>query len=66
MSIRHPPENRVPPVARKKGDKSRRPRIVKYEQQPVSFFRRWTNRLVPPPDLHARHVHTTVTRRVLG
>jgi penicillin-binding protein 1B len=66
MSIRHPPENSVPPVARKKGDKARRPRIVKYEQPPVSFFRRWTKRIFRPPVIIALVFLTTVTIGVLG
>jgi penicillin-binding protein 1B len=50
MPIRHPPEDRVPRVAKKKqGGKSRRPRIVKYEQPPEGFFRRWTRRIFRPP-----------------
>jgi penicillin-binding protein 1B len=66
MSIRHPPENSVPPVAGKKGGKARRPRIVKYEQPPASFFRRWTKRIFRPPVIIALVFLTTVTIGVLG
>jgi len=67
MPIRHPPDNRVPPVAkRKSGSKSRRPRIVKYEQPPVGFFRRWTKRIFRPPVIIALVFITTVTIGVLG
>jgi penicillin-binding protein 1B len=67
MPIRHPPDNHVPPVARKKsGSKSRRPRIVKYEQPPVGFFRRWTRRIFRPPVIIALVFITTVTIGVLG
>src|SRR5436305_8498589 len=67
MPNRHPPDNRVPPVAKKKsGSKSRRPRIVKYEQPPVGFFRHWTKRIFRPPVIIALVFITTVTIGVLG
>src|SRR5947209_4688536 len=67
MPIRHPPENRIPPVARKKsGSKSRRPRIVKYEQPPESFFRRWRRRIFRPHVIIPLVFLTTVTIGVLG
>jgi penicillin-binding protein 1B len=67
MPIRHPPENRVPPVARKKsGGKSRRPRIVKYEQPPEGFFRRWKRRILRPYVIIPLVFFTTVTVGVLG
>lgn len=69
MPIRHPPENRVPPVASKKGDKSRRPRIIKYEQPPVGFFgfvRHWVRRIFRPPVIIALVFLTTITIGVLG
>ncbi|HJU54826.1 MAG TPA: PBP1A family penicillin-binding protein [Pyrinomonadaceae bacterium] len=64
--IRHPPEDRVPPVAKKSGGKSRRPKIVKYQQPPVGFFRRWTRRIFRPPVVIALVFLTTVTIGVLG
>src|SRR5918997_6666055 len=66
MPIRHPPEDRVPPVAKKSGGKNRRPRIVKYEQPPVGFWRRWTKRIFRPPVVIALVFLTTVTIGVLG
>lgn len=67
MPIRHPPENRVPPVARKKGGaKSRRPRIVKYQEPPAGFFRRWTKRIFRPPVVIALACITAITIGVLG
>jgi penicillin-binding protein 1B len=67
MPIRHPPENRVPPVARKKsGSKSRRPRIVKYEQPPETFFRRWRRRIFRRAVIIPIVFLTTVTIGVLG
>ncbi len=64
--IRHPPEDRVPPVARKNGGKSRRHKIVKYQQPPVGFFRRWARRIFRPPVVIALVFITTVTIGVLG
>src|SRR5918997_3605052 len=66
MPIRHPPEDRVPPVAKKSGGKNRRPRIVKYEQPPVGFWRRWTKRIFRPPVVIALVFLTTITIGVLG
>src|SRR5215210_5678047 len=47
MAVRHPPEDRVPPVARSgRGKTPRRlPRVVKYEEPPTGFFRRWARRI---------------------
>jgi penicillin-binding protein 1B len=66
MSIRHPPEDRVPPVAKKGGGKKGRPRIVNYQQPPVGFFRRWTKRIFRPPVVIALVFITTITIGVLG
>ena len=68
MSVRHPPENRVPPVARGgRGKPTRRPpRIVKYEEPPTGFFRRWARRIFRPPVIIALVFLTTVTIGVLG
>jgi penicillin-binding protein 1B len=68
MAVRHPPENRVPPVARSgRGKPARRPpRIVKYEEPPTGFFRRWARRIFRPPVIIALVFLTTVTIGVLG
>lgn len=66
MPIRHPPEDRVPPVAKKSGGKSRRPRIVKYQQPPQGFWRRWSKRVFRPPVVIALVFLTTITIGVLG
>src|SRR5918999_1661385 len=66
MAIRHPPEDGVPPVAKKKGGKIRRPVIVKYEQPPAGFVRRWTRRIFRPPVIIALVFLTTVTIGILG
>jgi penicillin-binding protein 1B len=67
MPIRHPPEDRVPPVAKKSGGgKPRRPQIVKYQQPPVGYFRRWVKRIFRPPVVIALVFLTTITIGVLG
>lgn len=66
MPIRHPPEDRVPPVAKKSGGRNRRPRIVNYQQPPVGFWRRWTKRIFRPPVVIALVFLTTITIGVLG
>jgi penicillin-binding protein 1B len=66
MPIRHPPEDRVPPVAKKSGGKRGRPGIVKYQQPPVGFWRRWIKRIFRPPVVIALVFLTTITIGVLG
>src|SRR5215210_906363 len=69
MAVRHPPENSVPPVARSgRGGASRRrpPRVVKYEEPPKGFFRRWARRIFRPPVIIALVFLTTITIGVLG
>jgi penicillin-binding protein 1B len=44
MSRRYPPKNVVPPAAQK----GRGRRVVRYEQTPEGFFRRWGRRLMRP------------------
>jgi penicillin-binding protein 1B len=69
MAVRHPPENRVPPVARggRGGGKGPRPpRIVKYEEPSQGFFRRWARRIFRPPVIIALVFLTTITIGVLG
>lgn len=67
MAIRHPPENRVPPVARG-GKGGRRPRMVKYagKEPERGFFRRWLKRIFRPPVIIALVFLTTVTVGILG
>jgi penicillin-binding protein 1B len=65
MAIRHPPENRVPPVA-KRSSKPRRPRLVKYQQPEEGFVKRWMRRIFRPPVLIALAFLTTVTIGILG
>jgi penicillin-binding protein 1B len=67
MAVRHPPENRIPPVAR--GGKGKRPpRLVKYaaKEPERGFFRRWMKRIFRPPVIIALVFLTTVTIGILG
>ncbi|HKC64062.1 MAG TPA: PBP1A family penicillin-binding protein [Pyrinomonadaceae bacterium] len=67
MPIRYPPDKSVPPVAKKKnGNRPRRPKIVKYEQPPEGFFRRWRRRILRPQVIIPLVFLTTVTIGVLG
>ena len=68
MGVRHPPENRVPPVGRGGGSKKsrHRPRVVKYDEPEPGFFRRWTRRIFRPPVIIALVFLTTVTAGILG
>src|SRR5215212_10519612 len=67
MAVRHPPENRVPPVARG-GKGPRPPRLVKYasKEPERGFFRRWTGRIFRPPVIIALVFLSTVTIGILG
>lgn len=68
MAVRHPPENRVPPVARSGKGGPRRPRVVKYQSREPErgFFRRWMKRIFRPPVIIALVFLTTVTLGILG
>lgn len=65
MGVRHPPENRVPPVA-SGGGKRRPTRVVKYEEPQTSFFRRWAKRIFRPPVVIVLVFLTTITIGILG
>ncbi|MBA3805076.1 MAG: PBP1A family penicillin-binding protein, partial [Acidobacteria bacterium] len=58
----------MPPVARGgRGNSPRRlPRIVKYEEPPAGFFRRWARRIFRPPVIIALVFLATITIGVLG
>jgi penicillin-binding protein 1B len=66
MPIRHPPDDRIPPVNKKRSGKSSRPRIVKYQQPPLGFWRGWFKRIFRPPVVIALVFLTTITIGVLG
>ena len=61
MSVRHPPKNRVPPVAGR-----RRPRVVKYAAPDEGWVRRLGRRVFRPPVLVALAIITTFTVSVFG
>ncbi|MBD0371620.1 MAG: PBP1A family penicillin-binding protein [Pyrinomonadaceae bacterium] len=67
MGVRYPPENRVPPVA-KKGKRPNRggSRIVRYSEPEPGFFRRWSRRIFRPPVIIALVFLSTVTIGILG
>jgi penicillin-binding protein 1B len=67
MGVRHPPENRVPPVAKKgKYSAGRGSRIVRYSEPEPGFFRRWTRRILRPPVIIALVFFSTATLGILG
>jgi penicillin-binding protein 1B len=67
MGIRHPPENRVPPVAKRGKRLSKRgSHIVHYSEPEPGFFRRWMRRIFRPPVIIALVFFSTVTIGVLG
>lgn len=67
MGVRYPPENRVPPVA-KKGKRSAKgaSRVVRYAEPDPGFFRRWGRRIFRPPVIVALVFLSTVTIGILG
>jgi penicillin-binding protein 1B len=65
MSVRHPPENRVPPVSRR-APSIRSSRVVRYEEPESGFFRRWMRRIFSPPVLVLLVFLFTLTVGVLG
>ncbi|MBA2502595.1 MAG: PBP1A family penicillin-binding protein [Pyrinomonadaceae bacterium] len=65
MTLRHPPENRVPPVSRRSSS-ARSSRFVRYEEPESGFFRRWMRRIFSPPILVLLVFLLTLTVGVLG
>src|SRR3954464_6815303 len=45
MALRHPPKDVIPPAARRT---PRGPRVVKFQEPPEGFWRRWRRRLIRP------------------
>ncbi len=66
MAIRHPPQDNVPPVAASGRKRSRRVRVVKYEEAEPGFFRRWTQRIFRPWVVIALVFLTTITIGIFG
>ena len=63
MAFRHPPTGRTTPPTGRKG---RGARVVKFEEPPESFGRRWRRRLLRPAVIVPLVFLTTVTLGVLG
>ncbi|MGH9941756.1 MAG: PBP1A family penicillin-binding protein [Pyrinomonadaceae bacterium] len=62
MPVRHPPDNRLPPVAKRRAG----PRVVKYQGAEEEFVRRLLRRLFSPLVLIPLVLLTTFTVGVLG
>ena len=61
MALRHPPKNVVPPAARR-----RAPRVVRFEEPPEGFWRRWRRRLIRPATVIPAVALFLLTAGVLG
>ncbi len=61
MAVRHPPNPNVPPAARRRG-----PRVVRYAEPEVGFFRRVLRRVFRPPVVVALAVAAALVLVVLG
>ncbi|MBV9958434.1 MAG: PBP1A family penicillin-binding protein [Acidobacteria bacterium] len=66
MAVRHPPQDNVPPVAASGKKRSRRTRVVKYEEPEPGFFRRWRRRIFRPWVVITLAFLTTVTIGIFG
>src|SRR5215204_1267002 len=62
MALRHPPKNVVPPAARRT---TRAPRVVRFEEPPEGFWRRWRRRLIRPATVIPAIVLFVLTAGVL-
>src|SRR5215211_6357727 len=60
MALRHPPKNVVPPAA------CRAPRVVRFEEPPEGFWRRWRRRLIRPATVIPAAVVTFAVVAVLA
>ncbi|HYY95755.1 MAG TPA: hypothetical protein VE713_14725, partial [Pyrinomonadaceae bacterium] len=63
MALRHPPKEIIPPAAPKR---QRAPRVVRFEEPPESFWRRWRRRLIRPATVVPTVVLTVASVAVLG
>ncbi len=63
MALRHPPKDVVPPPAHAR---RRAPRVVRYEQPPEGFWRRWRRRLIRPATVIPTVVLTVAVVAVLA
>src|SRR5918992_6144193 len=62
MALRHPPKDYVPPPARQR----RGARVVRFEEPPEGFFRRWRRRILRPAVVIPVVFLTTLCVGVLG
>src|SRR5687767_960801 len=63
MALRHPPKDVVPPPARSRG---RAPRVVRFQEPPEGFWRRWRRRLIRPATVVPAVIVFVVSAAVLG
>src|ERR1051325_3057554 len=64
MALRHPPRDVIPPAARARTQRG--PRVVRFEQPPEGFRRRWRRRLIRPATVIPTVILFVVTVAVLG
>jgi penicillin-binding protein 1B len=63
MALRHPPKDVVPPPAHAR---RRAPRVVRFEEPPEGFWRRWRRRLIRPATVIPAVVLTVAVAAVLA
>ncbi|HST52295.1 MAG TPA: PBP1A family penicillin-binding protein [Pyrinomonadaceae bacterium] len=63
MALRHPPKDIVPPAEPKR---PRGARVVRFEEPPEGFWRRWRRRLIRPATVIPAVILTAVVVAVLG
>jgi penicillin-binding protein 1B len=63
MALRHPPKDVIPPAAH---PRARAPRVVRFEEPPEGFWRRWRRRLIRPATVVPAVALFVLTAAVLG
>ena len=63
MALRHPPKDVIPPAAQAR---RRAPRVVRFEEPPEGFWRRWRRRLIRPATVIPVALLAIVCVAVLG
>lgn len=63
MALRHPPKDVIPPAARVR---QRSARVVRFEEPPEGFWRRWRRRLIRPATVIPAVALTVLAAGVLG
>src|SRR4051794_24889710 len=63
MALRHPPKDVIPPAApaRRRG-----PRVIRFEEPPEGFWRRWRRRLIRPATVIPAVVLTVAVAALLA